>query len=182
MGVITTNVTNVSVHSQLREWLVLYESEKRLQHETAKFVFDQSKTYHAVVMGLAYGGFFALWSSANGFLVDKKLLALAGALMTVSIVSFVIFTIMNMYALQRATLKHVTLADTYGTPKTLEDFQASVKTIAAARESANSELQKLNAALIRCWAPFFFTSLICGSVAALIMLYLLLAHHGLGLF
>jgi hypothetical protein len=81
------------------EWkkqLELYEMEKKSQYEQAKFLFDQSRTYNTVIMGLAYGGFFSLWSSANGFSTDKRMLALAGALTTISIIVFVSFTLLNL--------------------------------------------------------------------------------------
>jgi hypothetical protein len=165
----------------LQEALAIYETEKRLQYEQVKFIFEQSRTYNTVIMGLAYGGFFALWSSANSFIADKKTMAFAGGLMTVSILSFVLFTILNMYVLQKAVLKNAKLAHMFGNPKTAEEFSASVAAIANYREAMNAALRKASARVAVLWPPFFFVSLASGIFGAVTMLYLFLKHHGLGL-
>ena len=163
--------------SELHDLLALYETEKRLQYEQTKFIFEQSKTYHTIVMGLAYGGFFALWSSAKAFVNDAGLLATAASLMLVSILSFTLFTILNMYLLQQASLKNAKLAQSFGNPTTSKELRKSISQIATYRTEMNSGILAASARLARWWAPFFYTSLSTGIFAALLMLYILLRHQ-----
>jgi hypothetical protein len=166
---------------ELQEALEIYETEKKLQFEQAKFIFEQSRTYHTVIMGLAYGGFFALWSSTSSFVTDKKTMALAGGLMTLSIIAFAVFTIINMYILSKVTLRNAQLAQKFGNPKTAEDLIAVAQQIAEYRDKMNSDIRSASAQVAILWPPFFFTSLISGVAAALILLFVLLKHHGLGI-
>jgi hypothetical protein len=118
------------------EWkkqLELYEIEKKSQYEQAKFLFDQSRTYNTVIMGLAYGGFFSLWSAANGFSTDKRTLALAGALMTISIIAFVGFTLLNLFHMSKINLRNAQIAQSYGNPTSLAEYTEMVRAMMTKR-------------------------------------------------
>jgi len=167
----------MSTSDQWRVALEFYESEKRLQYEQAKFLFEQSRTYQAVIMGLAYGGFFALWSSTNSFVQNKGISALAAALMLISILAFALWTILNMYMLAQVTLKHAGLAKLYDKdPQSHEELLARTKLISEKRHMINAEIRDVTVRLAMFWRPFFYTSLILGVIAALIMLVVLVTH------
>jgi hypothetical protein len=170
----------------MQDWntqLELFEREKKAQSEQVKAFFDNSRTYNAVIMGLAYGGFFSLWSSANGFSADKRTLALAGALMTISLIAFILFTVLNMVVVSRTTIGHARLAQQYGAaPTNIQEFAQMTARVAAGRESLNAKLQSDAARMALLWPPFLWTSLASGLVASLLLLWLLLKHHGVWLF
>lgn len=162
--------------------LAVYELEKKAQYEQAKFLFEQSRTYNTVIMGLAYGGFFAMWSSVNGFSVDKRTVALAGALMTISIITFVAFTLLNMFTISRAMVMNARLASLYATPTTPAELAAQAARIRENVERLNTELRAKALWVAKLWPPFFYVSVITGFLGAFTLLFLLLKHHGLGLF
>lgn len=163
--------------------LAVYELEKKLQSEQAKFLFEQSRTYNTVIMGLAYGGFFAMWSSVNSFSGDKRTVALAGALMTISIVAFVAFTLLNMFTISRAMVANARLATLYTQiPTTPTELVAHASRIKENAERLNAELRAQALWVAKLWPPFFYVSVIAGFVGAFTLLFLLLKHHGLGLF
>jgi hypothetical protein len=157
-----------------KDVLELYEIEKKSQYEQAKFLFDQSRTYNTVIMALAYGGFFSMWSAVAGFSIDKRTVALAGALMTISIITFVSYTMLNMFLMSKISVRNAKLAELYGSPNNLDDFKV--------RETMNAEIRAKAIRIAQLWPPFFYASVISGFAGSFILLFLLLKHHGVWLF
>jgi hypothetical protein len=160
----------------LQEALALYEIEKKLQLEQTKNLFEQSKSYQTVILGLAYGGFFAIWATAKSFTSDARLMAIAASLMIVSIFAYAIFMIINMYVLSKAVIRNVQTAQAYASPKTLDELNRSIQEIAARRDKTNIELRHATVMVAKLWPPFFWVSVIAGVIAALLMLGVLVKN------
>jgi hypothetical protein len=159
-----------------REEQAAFEAEKKLQYEQAKFLFDQSKTYNTVIIGLAYGGFFSLWASVNSYSTDKRTIALAGALMAISILAFVGFTILNVYVMSTVVVENANYASLFGNPKSLEEFRALVTRLTDRRVKMNAKIAEQSIWVAKLWRPFFFTAIGSGLLASLIVVFLMLKH------
>jgi hypothetical protein len=182
IGKASFNASGASMTDNWKDALELYEIEKKSQYEQAKFLFDQSRTYNTVIMALAYGGFFSMWSAVAGFSIDKRTVALAGALMTISIITFVSYTMLNMFLMSKISVRNAKLAELYGSPNNLDDFKAMVARMTANRETMNTEIRAKAIRVAQLWPPFFYTSVISGFAGSFILLFLLLKHHGVWLF
>ena len=138
---------------------------------------EQSRTYHTVVMGLAYGGFFAIWSAAKSITGENRLLAFSGAAMLISVSTFVLFTILNMYVLAKMTVKNARIAQSYDRiPTSPGDLLDTAKKIAKLREATNADIRSAAARVAILWPWFFYPSLISGMSAMLVLLYAYVRH------
>jgi hypothetical protein len=163
--------------TEFRTALDLYETEKKLQYEQTKFLLDQARTYHTVVMGLAYGGFFALWSQAKSITNESGLISCAAAAMLISIGTFVLFTILNMYLLSKATISNAKIARRYDfTPRSPSELQTMTEQIASLRDRINSEIKSSSAFVAILWPWFFYPSLLSGISGMVILLYVYVSH------
>ena len=156
---------------QLLHALGQIEKARKTQDEQTRALFDQTKAYQTTIIGLAYGGFFAIWAYARTFLVDTKLVALAGALMGISIFLFAVFEILNMLFLTFVTLQSAKLARSIVAPadaSSIPTFASQFTELANGTKAANT--------LIRLWPWFFVPSLLSGVFAALLLIFMLLQH------
>lgn len=163
--------------TEFKAALELYETEKKLQYEQTKFLFEQARTYHTVVMGLAYGGFFALWSQAKSIPNEGRLISFAAASMLVSIGTFVLFTILNMYVLSKATVKNAKIARNFDlTPRSPSELQTMTEQIASLRDRTNSAIKSSSAFVAVLWPWFFYPSLLSGLAGMITLLYVYVSH------
>lgn len=152
------------------------EKARITQAEQVKTLYDQTKSYQTTIIGLAYGGFFAIWAYAKSFLTDTRFAALAGALMGISIFLFAIFEILNMLLLTFATLKSAEFARKIQVPRDPNHISFAAEQLSTAANTFKQDIERAAAKLIRAWPWFFLPSLLSGVAAAFILVYLLLKH------
>ncbi|SRR5712692_6331974 len=127
-------------------------------HEVQSMLFDKASTYTKLIFGLAYGGFFAFWSGTKQYLTSKQIVTSA-LLVTISLVLFVLFEILNA-----ATLSHLAIKFSKSVTAPVNEFPASLERF----QRSNARIVK---ALAITWYPTFFCSLISGLAGVGILLW-----------
>lgn len=103
--------------------------------------------------------------------------------MTISVIAFVIFAILNMVVISRTMIAHAKLGQQYGAaPMSIQEYSQMVANLTAHRESLNEKVRRDAMRMALLWPPFLWVSLLTGLAAALLLLWLLLKHHGVWLF
>jgi hypothetical protein len=156
------------------------EKARKTQSEQAKTIYDQTKSYQTTIIGLAYGGFFAIWAYAKTFVTDTKLAAVAGALMGLSIFLFVVFEILNMLFLTFVTLETAKFARSITAPSDPNRIPMIAEQLVNSANTFKEKLESAAGKLIFVWPWFFIPSLLAGIIAALLLIYLLLKHALVG--
>lgn len=167
----TTEAAAVSGRLELA--IAAAKEERKLRLELTKQTMEQSKTYQTTIYGFAYAGFFGIWAFGRSLTLDKGLMALSGAPMTLSIFSFVIFEIFNMFLLQKISRETLVISDLVLVPSTVEEIESNTKRLKERSELFRDEMFKHYKRLMFVWPAFFGTSLISGLVAVALLVYCL---------
>ncbi len=120
-------------------------------------MYDKASTYTKLIIGLGYGGFFAVWSGTKQHLSPKSLVASA-LFETVSLVLFIVFEIW-----QALIMSHLSIEFT-NTVKNRPD-------VALALETHNRKAVKLMQPLFSAWKFVFPVSALTGLAGAGILIY-----------
>ena len=97
--------------------------------------------------------------------------------MLLSIMSFALFTVLNMFVIAKVTVANAQLAKAFGdAPKSPQELIKRTNAIAEHRDKVNKGIISATTKVALLWPPFFYTSLLSGIFAALIMLFVLVSH------
>jgi len=119
-------------------------------------LFDASTAYNQLIVIGGYGAFFAVWSAFASH-ISRVVLLLSGMLMTISLVVYVTWTVVNMYRLQGS---NIAASETFG--EGVEGFEERYQAAIASGHGKSAEL-------LRYWKPVVWLAGLTGLGAALLL-------------
>ena len=174
-----------AIRSQMRGWPLLFrgsQMEPNASDEArkARADFDQivkqnwehANRYATTVVGLAYGGFFALWSPTRSAIISptcKPLVSAAGALMTLSLLTFISFEIFRMYVTAKQNNALFEMREYSEMVHSLPDMLRKV-------QDHHNRAANLTALFNRVWNVILPFTVLTGFAAAAIMFFVFLLN------
>lgn len=119
-------------------------------------LFDSSTAYNQLIVIGGYGAFFAVWSAFANH-IPPVVLLLSGALMTVSLIIYVTWTVVNMYRLQSSNIG------------AMQTFAEGVEGFEERYQAALASGHGQSASLLRFWKPVVWLAGLSGLGAALLL-------------
>ena len=159
-----------------------YEFQKKLfddawsrLNEQTKKREDYAKTYTTTIIGLAYGGFFALWAFAKTLLPpsDRQLILASASLLTVSLFIFVVFEIIKVAQASSSISKANKLLCTTAKNRDFDEFHRLFAQMA-------EDTQRDDSRFFRFWQITFYPCVFFG-VSGAALLFFLMARAAAGL-
>lgn len=147
-----TDAPQPSVNDDRERLQAFYESAAAYQSR----LFEASSGYNQVVVLAAYAGFFTIWSTVRQD-VPHWLLLISGALMAISLILYVAWTIASMVVMQGNMVR---LLGEYS--KGVDGYLARVQAVEAQNLAAGKRL-------MRYWKPTLWSSGLTGMVAGLLI-------------
>jgi hypothetical protein len=154
--------------------LTLIQESLKLDAENAAQSLERAKQYTTVVITLGYAGMFGIWSFCSG-VVPKNVHAATGILGGISLLLFIIFEIVKMYAMQAIAVKLLNAIGDFSQPVDPATAAAMLMTRVEQQRLAQRDNQKLMRRLLLVWPYFFWPTIATGFGAMFLLLYNLAA-------
>ena len=158
-----------------------YEFQKKLfddawnrLNEQTKKREEYAKTYTTVIIGLAYGGFFALWAYAKTLLPpgDRQLVLASASLLTISLFIFVVFEIIKVAQASSSISKANKLLSTTVKKRDFGEFHRQFSKMA-------EDSQRDDSRFFRFWQVTFYPCVLFG-ISGAALLFFLMARAAVG--